>query len=171
MACASAAGPRPYPAPCPRLSPNSVAPQQVSLACDLLTSCLQLPVELAFLILEYVDYTPALTARMAKQTDVFGSYITPGTSVAMGLLVTDPIPNEAKVELWVVRQNVRPRDNQKVRGWWRGGEREMEDEKETGEGFLEALREGDRTMLIGRTLYSGWVDHVLGAEVEVRYSG
>ncbi|KAF8466716.1 hypothetical protein BDZ91DRAFT_724863 [Kalaharituber pfeilii] len=101
------------PPPRPAVSSTSVrkcfpTPHQVWLVHDILTVCLQLPVEIALLILDFADYTPALTARMAKQTKVSASYAkTNDSNAATALLVTDPIPKGAKVKsiTWWTKSN------------------------------------------------------------------
>ncbi|KAF8462455.1 hypothetical protein BDZ91DRAFT_797259 [Kalaharituber pfeilii] len=45
-----------------------------------------------------------------------------------------------------------------------------DDGKGLGEGFLEAPREGDMVILIGSARYPAWVNHMWGAEIEVRFS-
>ncbi|KAF8466735.1 hypothetical protein BDZ91DRAFT_724902 [Kalaharituber pfeilii] len=267
--------------PTPKFFPTS---HQVSLVRSLLTSCFRLPGELVFLILDYADYMPALTARMAKPTRVSNSrFIVDRETGAMALLVTDPIPKGAKVKSvkwwmhsndqgwseerrkgtyynswtwfeagilrpsaaaggdssqdaireengggkgptapkerivdrlkscsvdlldlanqfsdegceevkvqvgnedisrWLVQRNVQSSDERRENGE-EGGERNAEGDgvltassawnrsgKGSGKGFLEALREGDRVMLVGRSMFPLWVNHVSGAEVEVRY--
>ncbi|KAF8466732.1 hypothetical protein BDZ91DRAFT_657652 [Kalaharituber pfeilii] len=236
--------------PDPKFFPTT---HQVSLAYHLLTAWLPLPVEIALLILDYADYNPALTACMAKQTNISANLaLTDDYSAAMALLMTDPIPKEAKVKSitwwmkskdqgwsgetdlgeyaaswtwfeacilrpssattstsqsvkssdrwrylttpttgglenpafkvrvgdidvsrWVVQRNARANSEEREHVVeWRKGARERPgwpaDGKGSGEGFVEALKEGDRVVLIGRAMYPAWVNYVRGAEVEVR---
>ncbi|KAF8466733.1 hypothetical protein BDZ91DRAFT_782870 [Kalaharituber pfeilii] len=238
--------------PVPKIFPTD---QEASLVHDLLTTSLQLPVEIALMILDYADYMPTLTARMAIQTNVSTDNAKAyGWNAAMALLVTDPIPKGAKVKSvtwwtksndqgwstdrdlgeysaswtwfeacgapklrlaeqlqigsvnlmnhathfpekgweeiktrvgdvdvsrWVVQRNARAKNEPRehVVEWRKGGGQARalteglewgEDGKGFGKGFVEALREGDRVVLVGRSMNPGWVNYVLGAEAEVR---
>lgn len=47
---------------------------------------------------------------------------------------------------------------------------EIESGKGWGEGFVEALRPGDRVVLLAEARYPAWVNNVYGARVELWYT-